>query len=143
VTDVLTWALLVGCLFVAVVSALNVFGLARGRLRSDSLGRAQSLAFGMSGAQAGVRGTPGRYHRIRVGDVKVPAPHGGEHTVGSRRDLVLLVPFVLLIVLESLDCQRERAAPVELGAVKGDGRFPQLLGRCEILTHLSLSPLAA
>jgi len=48
--DVLTWALLVGGLFVTVVSALNVFGLARGRLRSDSLGRTQSLAFGMSGA---------------------------------------------------------------------------------------------
>jgi hypothetical protein len=48
--DVLTWALLVGGLSVAVVAALNLFGLARGRLRSDQLARTQSLAFVMIGA---------------------------------------------------------------------------------------------
>jgi hypothetical protein len=50
VVDVLTWALVVGGLIVAVVAALNLFGLPRGRLRSDSLGRTQSLAFVMMGA---------------------------------------------------------------------------------------------
>jgi len=50
VVDVLTGALLGGGIFVAVVAALNLFGLARGRLRSDSLGQAQSLASGMMGA---------------------------------------------------------------------------------------------
>ena len=47
---VLTWAFVAGGLSVAAVAALNLFGLARGRLRSDSLRRTQSLTFVMMGA---------------------------------------------------------------------------------------------
>jgi len=46
----LAWAFAVGGLSLAVVAALNLFGLARGRLRSDPLGRIANLGLGMMGA---------------------------------------------------------------------------------------------